>query len=97
MQQEGLWGLKAICAYMGWRDRRASQRALERAGFPMFRCRRTGYARPVWHTNSELIQTWTTSRRRADQDRLGLQELLEQELEKKGCAGDPHVPNRRGL
>ncbi len=83
MRQKELWGLKAICAYMGWRDRRAPLWALEREGFPVFRCRRNGHARPVWHTNSQLIRAWMTSKGRINQATVLWRELLEREQEKK--------------
>ena len=83
MRQKELWGLQAICSYMGWRDRRAPLRALGQEGFLMFRLRRGSHSRTVWYSNSELIRAWMSTKRRVDKKRQLWRELLEREQEKK--------------
>ncbi|MFQ5801869.1 MAG: hypothetical protein ACE5JQ_03115 [Candidatus Methylomirabilales bacterium] len=88
MRQKELWGLQAICAYMGWRDPQTPLRALDQEGFLMFRLRRGSHGRTVWYSNSELIRAWMASKRKVEREKLLWRELLNQERKGKGRKTD---------
>ncbi len=77
-----LWGLKAIANYVGWKDPRTPLRAMKREGFLMVRRRRGSFPKPVWYSNSGLVQSWLISKARADREML-----LERERDKDGQDG----------
>ncbi len=75
-----LWGLREIAGFMGWKDPRTPLRAMKREGFLMVRRRRGSYPKPMWYSNSGLIQGWLISKAKVDRD-----EMLQQE---KGNGGE---------
>ena len=77
-----LWGLKAIANYVGWKDPRTPLRAMKREGFLMVRRRRGSFPKPVWYSNSDLVQGWLISKARLDREML-----LERERDKDGQDG----------
>ena len=88
MRQKELWGLRGICAYMGWRDPQIPVRALKKEGFPMFRLRRWSHGRTEWYSSPDLIRAWMATKRKVDRERQLWRELLEREGEKKGRKPD---------
>ena len=83
------FGLREICARMGWSDLAAPRRNLLSKGFPIYHRRRGSNPRLVYYTNDALIHTWELLMVKAT-----LQKVRERELGRKGDTqrGEPSRP-----
>lgn len=67
-QQEGIWGLRDIARYVGWKSVKTPVRQLVATSFPIFKLIHKG--RYMWRTDPSLVRMWMLSRVQIERENI---------------------------